>query len=78
MGGDTVDEEGSDRERTKQRRALMCFVPPLAKNPERHHQTMATMEPNECGEVIAAHHLEEEERIAMGGDAVEEEGSDRE
>jgi hypothetical protein len=51
----------------------MCFVPPLAKNWERHHQTMARMEPNKCGEVIAAHHLEEEGQIAMGGNAVEEE-----
>ncbi len=56
----------------------MCFVPPLAKNSERHHQTMATMEPNKCGEAMASHHLEEEGRIAMGGNAVEEEGSDRE
>jgi hypothetical protein len=54
MGGDTVDKEGSDREQTKQRRALMCFVPPLTKKLERHHQMMATMEPNKCGEVIAA------------------------
>jgi hypothetical protein len=31
MGGNTVDKEESNREQTKQRRALMCFVPPLAK-----------------------------------------------
>ncbi len=31
MGGDTVDKEESDREQTKQRRVLMCFLPPLAK-----------------------------------------------
>ncbi len=39
---------------------------------------MARMEPNECGEVTAARHLEEVAQIAMGGHTVEEEGSDRE
>jgi hypothetical protein len=39
---------------------------------------MATMEPKECGEVIAAHHLEEEGQIAMGENAMEEEESERE
>jgi hypothetical protein len=78
MGGDTVDKEGSNREQMKQRRALMCFVPPLAKKMEHHHQTMATMEPHKCGEVITAHHLEEVGRIVLGGNAVEKEGSNRE
>jgi hypothetical protein len=66
MGGDTVDEEGSDRERTKQRRASMCFVPPLAKNRDSHHQMMARMEPNKWGEASATHHLEEVVQNAMG------------
>jgi hypothetical protein len=70
MGGNTVDEEGSDREQAKQRMALMHLCPLLQK--------MGTMEPNKCGEVIAAHHLEEKGQIAMGGNAVEGEGSDRE
>ncbi len=44
-GGNAVEEEGSDRERTNQTRASMCFVSPFAKNLERHHQTMARMKP---------------------------------
>jgi hypothetical protein len=34
MGGNTVDKEESNREQIKQRRALMCFVPPLTKEPD--------------------------------------------
>ncbi len=39
---------------------------------------MVTMEPNECGEVTATHHLEEEEQIAIAGNTVDEVDQNRE
>jgi hypothetical protein len=70
-----VEEEGSNKERTKQTRVLMCFVPPFLKNLERPHQTMTTFLQSKWGEVTAAHHCHEKALILIVGDHVMDKGS---
>ncbi len=74
-GGECSGGRGKQQGANKAEEGVDVFRAPSCNNLEPHHQTMATMDPKEFGEVIAAHHLEEEVRIAIGGNARDYGGS---